>query len=367
MTATLPETMNAWVLHGQTDARFETVPVPRPAEGEVLIRVDAALTCGTDLKVWRRGYHARMIQPPAVFGHEFAGRVVLSNHPGWQAGDRIVAANSAPCGACYFCGLNLPNLCEDLLFVNGAYAEYLCLPERIVEKNCLAIPDGLSAVKAALVEPLACAVKGVDDAGVAAGDKVLVIGAGPLGLMLARVCVLRGAEVTCVDGQPERLAVARELGAARTEAALLTPGFAADLKKNTTAHGYGYDCVIEAIGRAETWQLAPQLVRPGGRVNLFGGCPSDTELHVDATRLHYEEIKIVASFHHTPETVREALALIAREAVPALALIREGRAFADLPEVFEELRAGKASPKTAILPNLSAGARVTANELAAMA
>ena len=365
MVKHVPEQMLACVLHGKEDVRLERIPMPELQPGDILVRVEAALTCGTDLKVFLRGYHERMIQPPSVFGHEFAGEVVASDNRQFSAGTRIVAANSAPCWDCYFCELDKPNLCNDLLFANGAYAEYVRVPARIVEENCLTIPADLPAAKAALVEPLACAVKGVEDVAIKEGEKVLVIGAGPLGLMLARLSVLAGAEVTTVDDQSDRLAVAAELGAANTVAERLSAELLQRLRDEYTPHKLGFDCVIEAVGKPETWNQAVELVRPGGRVNLFGGCPRGTELRVDTTRLHYDEIRIYASFHHTPETVRKALELVKTSQVPALTLVREGRSLFDLPEVLQEMRAGKAPPKTAILPQLPAGACLSAEELEA--
>jgi L-iditol 2-dehydrogenase len=363
MTTAVPETMLACVLHGKEDVRLERISVPRPQTGELLVRVEAALTCGTDLKVFLRGYHERMIKPPAVFGHEFAGEVVASENGRFQTGNRLVAANSAPCGDCYFCELDKPNLCSGLLFVNGAYAEYIRVPARIVETNCLHLPPNLSAPQAALVEPLACAVKGVEDVDLQEGEKVLVIGAGPLGLMLARLSVLAGAQVTSVDEQGDRLAVARELGVATTVEKRLSPQLVDQLCADYTPHQLGFDCVIEAVGRPETWNHAVELVRPGGRVNLFGGCPRGTELRVDTTRLHYDEIRIYASFHHTPETVRKALGYIATAQVPASTLVREGRSLFDLPDVLREMHAGTSPPKTAILPQLPAGVRLSSEEL----
>ncbi len=363
MAATIPDRMWACVLYGKEDVRLEQVPTPRPKDGEALMRVGAALTCGTDLKVYLRGYHSRMIVPPAVFGHEFSGEIVASRNETCAVGKRVVAANSAPCGKCYFCELEKPNLCENLLFVNGAYAEYLLLPQRIVEKNCLELPWHLSPTEAALTEPLACAVKGVEDLDLKPGESTLVIGAGPLGLLIARVAVLAGAQVTRVDNQAARLEVARELGVARTVNDLLTEERIASLRAEYSPRGRGFDAVIEAVGRPETWCEAVKLVRPAGRVNLFGGCPKGTELRVDTTRLHYEEIRIIASFHHTPSTVRRAHELLCEGRVPAFALIREGRSLFDLPEILEELRAGNPPPKTAILPGLARGGRLNAEEL----
>jgi len=134
-------TMRAAVLHGREDIRIETVPVPEVRPGELIVQVGAALTCGTDLKVFRRGYHARMIVPPALFGHELAGTVVQAGEgvEDFGPGDRVVALNSAPCGHCYFCERGQENLCDDLLFNNGAYAEFIRIPERIVSKNTLRV------------------------------------------------------------------------------------------------------------------------------------------------------------------------------------------------------------------------------------
>src|SRR5208283_465642 len=175
--------MMAAVLYGREDLRVETVDVPGLGPGDVLVRVRTALTCGTDVKVFRRGYHARMIVPPALFGHELAGTVVQAGEGvmDFASGDRVVALNSAPCGHCYFCERGQENLCDDLLFNNGAYAEFIRIPARIVAKNTLHVPDHVPLEHAALTEPLACAVHGFEDSRPRPGDTVAVIGGGPLG------------------------------------------------------------------------------------------------------------------------------------------------------------------------------------------
>ncbi len=207
--------MRAAVLYGAEDVRLERVAVPDCGPGQVRVRIEAALTCGTDAKVFRRGYHAKMIRPPAVFGHEFAGviDVVGEGVEGFLVGQRVVAANSAPCGECFFCRKGHEALCEDLLFLNGAYAEYITVPERIVAKNLWPIPDHLPDRAAALCEPLACCVKGVEDTGVQAGDTVLVLGTGPIGLMMIALAAGLGAEVIAVGRREQRLAAAGALGA----------------------------------------------------------------------------------------------------------------------------------------------------------
>src|SRR5271167_3715477 len=150
--------MTAAVLYGKEHLQIESVDVPELGPGDVLVRVRAALTCGTDVKVFRRGYHARMIQPPALFGHELAGDIVAlgAGVEGFSVGQRVVAANSAPCLECFYCRRGSENLCEDLLFNNGAYAEYIRIPARIVERNLYEIPPHVSYQDAALIEPLAC-------------------------------------------------------------------------------------------------------------------------------------------------------------------------------------------------------------------
>ena len=138
--------MRAAVLYGKEQIRVESVPLPSMGPEDILVQVKAALTCGTDVKVFRRGYHARMIVPPALFGHELAGDIVAVGHAvtKFKIGQRVVAANSAPCKQCFYCKRNLENLCEDLLFNNGAYAEFIRIPGRIVNYNLYEIPAHLS-------------------------------------------------------------------------------------------------------------------------------------------------------------------------------------------------------------------------------
>ncbi len=216
--------MQAAVLYGKENLRVEEVAVPQIGPSDILVKVQTALTCGTDLKVFRSGRHARMIQPPALFGHELAGDIVAvgSDVTKFQVGQRVVAANSAPCGQCYFCKLNRENLCEDLLFNNGAYAQYIDIPGRIVEKNCYEIPDGVDYQHAAMAEPLACVLHGVEDSGIKPGDTVVVIGLGPIGLMFVRLAVLAGARVIAVGRRQTQLDRAERMGA--SELIISRPG-----------------------------------------------------------------------------------------------------------------------------------------------
>jgi L-iditol 2-dehydrogenase len=344
-------TMRAAILHGREDIRIEQVPIPKAALGELVVQVGAALTCGTDLKVFRRGYHARMIVPPALFGHEQAGTVVEAGDgvTDFAPGDRVVALNSAPCGQCYYCLRGQENLCDDLLFNNGAYAEFIKIPSRIVAKNTLQIPVNVPLEHAALTEPLACAVHGFEDSNPRKGDIIAVIGGGPLGLMILHVAALAGYETVAIvkhDGQVE---AARQLGAAHI---VQTSSIRKAIKdtRALTPNERGVDIAIEAVGLPEAWQEAVELVRKGGTVNFFGGCAANTHVNLDTNRVHYSDITLRATFHHTPAMCRKALALIAGGEFQAGAFITGRARLYELNRVFEKLMNRSNEIKTAIVP-----------------
>lgn len=343
--------MTAAVLYGKEDVRIERVAVPEVGPGEVRVRIAAALTCGTDVKVFRRGYHARMIRPPAIFGHEFAGVIdaVGPGVQGWQIGQRVVAANSAPCGDCYYCRRALAELCEDLLFLNGAYAEYVTVPARIVARNLLLLPDHVSCEEAALTEPLACVVRGMTEILLKAGETVIVLGAGPIGLMFVRLCKRAGARVLAAGRRQERLALAARLGADEVFDIGETPDLISTLRARTE-EARGADIVIEAVGTPDAWETAIALARKAGTVSLFGGCPAGTTISLDTQRLHYDELTLQGTFHHTPQTVRAALELIASGGVPAREFIQQRATLVELPHVLTSLMNGNSAVKIAILP-----------------
>jgi L-iditol 2-dehydrogenase len=279
--------VRALLYHGPGDLRVEEVPRPEPGAGEVLVQIEVALTDGTDAKAFRRGHPLLLERTPSPFGHEFCGFDVAT-------GRRVVAANSAPCGECGACRRGEETLCENLRpFLNGAYAEYLLVPARIAARNLLPVPPGLAPEVAAMTEPLACCLRGVERAEIEAGQTIAVLGVGPIGLMLCAAAKDAGARAVAVGGRAERRELAREFGA--------EPG-----------DGHGADVVIEAVGTAEAWRDALELVRPGGTVVFFGG----REVAVDTFRLHYEELTLRGAFHHTPRHVRAALAFLASGAYP---------------------------------------------------
>lgn len=343
--------MLAAVLYGKEHVQMERIPIPALEPGDLLVRIRAALTCGTDLKVFRRGYHARMIVPPAVFGHEFGGDIVAVGEgvTRFRPGQRVVAANSAPCLECFYCRRGRANLCEDLLFNNGAYAEYMRIPKRIVDLNTYEIAPRLSYEDAALAEPLACVVKGLDDTGIVAGDTIVVIGVGPIGSMFVRLASLRGARVIAVGRRRARLERAQALGASHIVATEEALDPAAEVHKLTS--GRGADVVIEAVGTPDTWTWAVEMLRRGGIVNFFGGPPSGTKVELDTNLLHYSEITCKASFHHTPQTFRAALDVIESGGVRAADFVQAEEPLRNLSKVMFSLMEGSGGAlKTAIIP-----------------
>ena len=345
------EQMTAAVLYGKERLEIETVDVPSIGKGDVLVRVRAALTCGTDVKVFRRGYHARMIKPPALFGHELAGDIVALGDAvrGFELGDRVVAANSAPCGNCYFCRRGQDNLCDDLLFNNGAYAEYIRIPERIVQKNMLHVPAHVSYQDAALVEPLACVLRGLEETGLRAGDTIAVIGLGPIGMMFVKIAkAVYGARVIAIGRRQTQLDRAKKMGADEVVENCDGADVLGPVRKMTDGHGA--DVVIEAVGVPEVWQLAIKLLRRGGVVNFFGGCPSGTEIRLDTNLLHYSELTLKASFHHTPALIRKALEIVSRGYVGAKDFVNRVEPLANLLEVMQHLMSHNGHLKTAIIP-----------------
>lgn len=334
------------------DVRLEDCPIPSPGPGEVLLQVVAATTCGTDLKSWRRGHPVLFQRLPSGFGHEVAGIVAAIGAGVTQCteGDAIVVANSAPCQQCFFCRRGQFSLCEDLLFLNGAYAEYLLVPARIVRLNLYRLPAGASFIAAALTEPLACALHGVEASDIHAGDTVAILGAGPLGLLLTALAAQRGARVIVTGRGTERLALAARLGASLV---IDVTGHSFEEQRELvcqeTDQRRGVDVAIEAIGLPETWELAVNLVRPGGLVNFFGGCSSEAHITLPTRPIHYSELILKGVFHHTPAYFARALELITSRQVDVEALITARYPLSSLLAVLEQLQR-KEGIKYALIP-----------------
>jgi L-iditol 2-dehydrogenase len=339
--------MTKAVWYGPKDLRLEEVPVPEVGAGEVLVEVKAALTCGTDVKIYRRGHP--LIEAPYPLGHEFSG-VVTEVGPGVEGVEKgmpVVTSNTAPCGVCFYCKRGQANLCDNRTLLYGAYAQYILVPAPIVKANIRRVPEGVTFQEAALVEPLSCALFGVRESNVSVGDSVAVIGAGPIGLFFVNLCKLRGAEVTAIDLSDARLEIARRLGADETVNAKVPD--VVQTVKNLTDQARGVDIAIEAAGYPETWEQAIQMARKGGLVTLFGGCKSGTSISISTERLHYLGLTIKGAFHTTPYEIEVALDLIARKAIDTEAFISGEFPLSRVKEALEK-HARQEGIKFAIIP-----------------
>jgi len=342
--------MKAAMLYGVKDLRIEDVEVPKVEGGEVLVKVKAATTCGTDLKIFQRGYVEKVIKLPTIFGHEWAGEVAkVGEGLEWpEKGMCVRAGNSAPCLHCKMCQKGKYNLCENMIWLWGAYAEYIKVPARMVLVNMQEVPQHVSYEEAAITEPLACVLHGVEEARVKLGDTVVIIGAGPIGLLHLLTVKKIGAEKTLIiDLVDERLNFAEKLGADET----INAGRENVVEKvRQLTGGYGADIVVEAIGLPATWEQALKLVIKGGTVLEFGGCPPGTEIKVNTELLHYGEVTVLGTFHATPLHFRKALNLIASGTINVKPLITRKMRLEEIKEAFEILSTSKTEIKITINP-----------------
>lgn len=343
--------MKAAMFYDIGDVRYEETDVPQIGPGELLIKVGTALTCGTDVKTYKRGHPVLIQNAPTVFGHEYAGTVeeVGNGVENFEEDMRVVATNSAPCGTCFFCKRNRPNLCAQLKtsLVNGSYAEYIKVPAPVVQWNTHRIPDDLSFKHAALTEPLACVVHGIEESNIEMGDTVAIIGAGPIGQMLIMLAKKKGAStVITADLSEMRRDFAKRAGAD----VLIDPQEENPIERVREAtDGYGADVVIEAVGLPSTWEQSIAMTRDGGTTILFGGAASGTTFEVDTVRFHYGQLTIKGVFHLTPKHVEQALKLLIAGDVDGNLLITHEMPLRDVEKALKMMSAGE-SMKVAIIP-----------------
>jgi L-iditol 2-dehydrogenase len=366
---------------GRTELR--EIPDPKPSHGEILIRIKAALTCGTDLKAFKRGHP--VIPMPGVFGHEFSGTVAKAGKGvrGFRAGDEIMAVHSAPCLECRYCRKSLYNLCENIMNTKilGAFAEYILLPTHIVKQNTFKKPKHLSFEEAAFLEPLSCVVHGMGSLNIKKGDYALVIGSGPIGLLHLMLLKEKGAVVAVTDKHKNKLKIAKKLGADFVlisnppsppfikvgQKGITTeniPHFGKDpsfiphfgkggqggiLRKNIFTDFIGFDSIFECTGMPEVWEASVHYVRRGGTVVLFGGCKPGTTVTYDAGKLHYDEITLKGTFHYTPSDVRKAYNLLSERKINVSNLISGSYPLRLTQKAFDKLNKG-IGIKYAIIP-----------------
>jgi L-iditol 2-dehydrogenase len=356
---------------------LQDIKTPGPSHGEILVKIKAALTCGTDLKAFRRGHP--MIPMPGIFGHEFSGIVadVGKGVKGFKEGDEIMAVHSAPCLECRYCKKRLYNLCEKIMDtkVLGAFAEYILLPPHIVKQNVFHKPKNITFEEAAFLEPLSCVVHGMESLAIKKGDNALVIGAGPIGLLHLLLLKEKGAAVDVIDKHNRKLKIAKELGADfvfssdiaysptptplpskeghnkdKVPSPLVGEGKGEGffiIKKFT--NNIGFDYIFECTGKPEVWEASVNYVRRGGTVILFGGCKSGTTVTYDTGRLHYDEITLKGVFHFTPADVKKAYKLLCEGRLNVSRLISGSYQLNQIQKAFDKLSKG-IGIKYAIIP-----------------
>jgi len=337
--------MKAVLFYGPQNIKYEEDVKLRPLKkGEVLVKIEAALTCGTDVKTFRRGHPVLIKKIPSGFGHEFSGTVVEIGKgvTNVKVGDRVVAANSAPCGECFYCKKEEYNLCENLDLLNGAYAEYIIVPSRIVEKNMLILPDDMEFYRAAFSEPLANVVHGIERTEIKKGQTVGIIGIGPIGLMFARLAKMKGARVIVAGRNPIKLKAAEEFSMADEIVDLIKYPNPEKIFREFSDEKRGLDVAIECVGLPEIWERIFACVRPGGTVHFFGGCKSGSTVTFDTGKMHYGDIKLMSVFHHTPQYFRQALEILKDSKFNVESLITDTLPLEKVEYAMEQHIAGKA-------------------------
>lgn len=333
--------MKSWLYYGPRDIRLEEIETPKLEDGEVLVDIACAVTGGTDTKTYLRG-HPKLIKTiPSSFGYEFAGTVRGSKNSNFKPGDRVVAANTAPCYECFFCKKEEFELCQNLDFLNGSFAEAIKIPARIAEHNLYTIPDSLDFKSAVMTQTLAVALQGFIKTEIKPGDLVAIYGLGAIGQCFIKLCknYINDVTVVAIGRSKNKLDLAKANGANHiiksTDSETMS-------HKLSAISQYGADKVIEAVGKLDAWQEAMSLVRPGGTVNFFGGPPQGSKIELDTYQIHYQEVKIIGSFHHQPKYIKEALELIASGKIKMDDLISHEMPMTDLEKALQLMIDSKA-------------------------
>lgn len=321
------------LLFGREDLRVQETDLRLLNPGEILVKIAAATTCGTDRKTFLRGGHPKIMQNlPSPMGHEMAGVVAaVTDTTAVKPGDRVVLANSAPCQSCFYCERGLFNLCENLEFLNGGFSQYIIVPKNFIATGVHVLPSGLDLRAAALTEPLACVLHACEVVGIGLNDVVVIVGTGPMAALFVQVIKAKGAKSIVIGRRKEPVDMMRGLGADHIVNAEQTDAVVG-VKELT--RGLGADVAVEAIGKPETWQLCLSLVRRGGRVCAYGGCAAGTTVSIDTYRIHYDEISFFGVFHHTPAVFKRAIELLNAGKINTQPFLSCEKKLDDLPQIF---------------------------------
>jgi L-iditol 2-dehydrogenase len=334
----IPTTMQAAVYRGVNDVRVETVPVPQIGAGELLVRVHTCGICGTDLKKISSGSHSA----PRIFGHETSGVVAAigGGVSAFKPGDRVVVFHHIPCGDCYYCQHKIFAQCETYKIVGcsagfeasgGGFAEYVRVMDWIVQRGAVRIPDGVSFEQACFVEPVNTCMKGIQTLRLTAGETVLVIGQGPIGIILSTLAKRAGATVITSDLYPQRLTIGSTFGLTNVIDASRTETVKA-VREQT--EGRGADAAIVAVGGNGLIRTAMDAIRPGGRVLLFAQTVRG-EAAIDPAAICVDEKTLLGSYSASVELQEDSVRFVMSREMDLERLISHRFPLSSSPEALQ--------------------------------
>ncbi len=315
--------MKAAIYRGIGQIAVEEIDPPKMSESEALVKVGMVGVCGTDLKTFLKGHH--MFQPPCILGHELTGRIVKKGKQIQEEfeEDSYVFAPYIECGQCSRCKKGVPELCKNKPWIEGAFAEYVTVPREILLRGALMIPKGIEEKVMTLTEPLACAIHGIQKARINPEDKVLVVGCGPMGLLIGIALLSMGVSCWVSDIDEKRLAMANQCGLESLN--FDKKGFSAFMQQKNS-----YDSIILANALCDLVPQLMPLVSPGGTFQLFGGMPKETRIEIDPYDIHYREVDLVGSFGFSEKDFKKAFQMIIQDPGPFSELITEVYDFHDI-------------------------------------
>lgn len=337
----------AMLFYGPEDLRFEKLAQKELGRNEVRVKIETALTGGTDIKTYFRGHPKIIKELPSAFGYEFAGEIIESKNPNFKIGQKVIAANTAPCNQCFFCRKDQQELCLNLKFLNGSFAQEIIIPVDIAKNNLHKYPKDMSPQRAAFTQTLAVCLLGFDRTRIQDRDVVCIYGIGAIGLCFIKLCKALRENITIIAiGSSEKK---KEL-AKKSGADYVFDYKKDDLKKEIQKiTEFGADKIIEATGKPEVWKQCLELIRPGGLINYFGGCPHDSKIEVSTYDLHYKEISLTGSFHHNPKYIQKALTILQSDLIDVESIITHEMQLEDLQKALMLMVSGDAI-KIAIRP-----------------
>ena len=339
--------MKAALYKGPKDLNVVEVEKPKPSDNQILIRVKACATCGTDAKIFNHG-HPRLT-PPQIIGHEIAGEIVEigARVNNFKVGDRVQVIAAIPCGQCWLCQSGRMTICQNQLSMGyqfaGGFAEFMIILDEVIRVNGVnKIPENVSFDEAAVTEPLACVLNSQQILQITKGDVVLVMGSGPIGCLHVRVARALGAtKVFLADINGGRVKLASDVVKPDATIDMSTQDLAAEMKKLTD--GRGPNIIITAAPSGKAQEDAISMVSAGGKVSFFGGLPKENPfINCDANIVHYKEVTLYGANGSSPAQNKQALNMIATGEVEVSDLITHRVKLENVQSAIDAVLSGQA-------------------------